>query len=97
MNISPEVVLAISNLVSNLNDKVIMFLSILIVIYLLLKNHMDNKQKRHYFDTMVKEKNKEIEHLADEIRRYRDIYLPKAGFPIKDLEKVASVSKTVDK
>lgn len=97
MTIDVELVNAISHLVSNLNDKVIIFISIVIAGYLLIKNYYDNKQKRYYFDKMLKEKNREIENLADENRRYREIYLPKVGVPVEDMQKASAINATINK
>ena len=97
MQLDVELIQAISQLISNLNDKVIIFIAVLIVIYLLIRAHQDNKQKRHYFDAMLREKNREIERLADENRRYREVYLPKVGLPMEDMQKVSAISATKNK
>ena len=46
---------------------------------------------------MLKEKNREIERLADENRRYREIYLPKVGLPVEDMQKVSAINATLNK
>lgn len=97
MQIDVELVQAISQLVTNLNDKVIIIIAIVIAVYLLIKTKIDNKNKRHYFDAMIKEKNKEIERLADENRRYREVYLPKVGLPVEDMKKASAISATKNK
>lgn len=97
MQIDTELVLAVSQLISNLNDKVIICVAVIIAIYLLIKLFLDNKNKRHYFDVMLKEKNIQIERLADENRRYREVYLPKMGLPIEDMQKASAISATKNK
>lgn len=97
MQVDVELINAISHLVANLNDKVIIFLAVILALYLLIKAVIDNKNKKHYFDVMVREKNREIERLADENRRYREVYLPKVGLPIEDMQKASAISATKNK
>ena len=97
MQVDVELINAISHLVANLNDKVIIFLAVILALYLLIKAVIDNKDKKHYFDVMVREKNREIERLADENRRYREVYLPKVGLPIEDMQKASAISATKNK
>lgn len=97
MQVDVELINAISHLVANLNDKVIIFLAVILTLYLLIKAVIDNKNKKHYFDVMVREKNREIERLADENRRYREVYLPKVGLPIEDMQKASAISATKNK
>lgn len=97
MQVDVELINAISQLVTKLNDKVILSLAFIIVVFLLFKTLLDNKHKRYYFDAMLKEKNREIERLADENRRYREIYLPKVGLPIEDMQKVSAINATLNK
>ncbi len=97
MQVDVELINAISHLVANLNDKVIICLVVILALYLLIKAVIDNKNKKHYFDVMVREKNREIERLADENRRYREVYLPKVGLPIEDMQKASAISATKNK
>ncbi len=97
MQVDVELINAISHLVANLNDKVIIFLAVILALYLLIKAVIDNKNKKHYFDVMVREKNREIERLADENRRYREVYLPKVGLPVEDMQKASAISATKNK
>lgn len=97
MQVDVELINAISHLVANLNDKVIIFLAVILALYLLIKAVIDNKNKKHYFDVMLREKNREIERLADENRRYREVYLPKVGLPVEDMQKASAISATKNK
>ncbi len=97
MQVDVELINAISHLVANLNDKVIICLVVILALYLLIKAVIDNKNKKHYFDVMLREKNREIERLADENRRYREVYLPKVGLPIEDMQKASAISATKNK
>lgn len=97
MQIDAELLNAVANLIANLNDKVIVIIAIIIAVFLLIKNWFDNKNKKYYFDAMLKEKNREIERLADENRRYREVYLPKVGLPVEDMQKVSAISATKNK
>lgn len=97
MQIDAELLNAVANLIANLNDKVIVIIAIIIAVFLLIKNWFDNKNKKYYFDAMLKEKNREIEWLADENRRYREVYLPKVGLPVEDMQKVSAISATKNK
>lgn len=56
MQVDVELINAISHLVANLNDKVIICLVVILALYLLIKAVIDNKNKKHYFDVMVREK-----------------------------------------
>ena len=97
MQVDVELINAISHLVANLNDKVIICLVVILALYLLIKAVIDNKNKKHFFDVMLREKNREIERLADENRRYREVYLPKVGLPIEDMQKASAISATKNK
>lgn len=97
MQVDVEFINAVSQLITKLDDKVILILAVIVVIFLLIKTCLENKQKRYYFDAMLKEKNREIERLADENRRYREIYLPKVGLPVEDMQKVSAINATLNK
>lgn len=74
------------------NPETIKFILLLIVIfciYLTLTKWINFKNDRKYYDSMVKEKNQEIERLADDNRKYREIYLNNIGI---SKEKYDSIS-----
>ena len=56
MQIDAELLNAVANLIANLTDKVIVIIAIIIAVFLLIKNWFDNKNKKYYFDAMLKEK-----------------------------------------
>ena len=56
-----------------------LWLAIIIVIGILLYKIFDDHKFKKYYNDMKNEKNKEIERLADDNRRYRDIYLRGLG------------------
>ena len=93
MSIDAELIEAFSHLLNSMDEKLVVILSIIFCVFLLIKNAADNKNKRHYYDSMLKEKNSEIERLADENRRYRDIYLLKAGLSPEEMNKISAVNE----
>ena len=53
--------------------------AVIVVIGILLYKFFDDLKFKKYYNDMKNEKNKEIERLADDNRRYRDIYLKSLG------------------
>ena len=70
-----KIVEILSQLVLSLGIVRITILVILIYGIFLVNKILKDKNDRSYYDSMLKEKNKNIEQLADDNRRYRDIYL----------------------
>lgn len=61
-----------------ITNKTLIF-SFLLIVGILGYKFLDDRKFRKYYDDMKSEKNKEIERLADDNRRYRDIYLKSIG------------------
>ena len=76
-----------------MNDKLIITLAVILCLFILVRTAIENKSKRHYYDSMLREKNLEIERLADDNRRYRDIYLKNAGLKQEDIDKISAVKE----
>ena len=77
MNNIAEIINAFSNL--EITNQTIVF-AIVIVIGVIVIKVIDDRKFKSYYNSMLKEKNDEIVRLADDNRRYRDIYLTKIGF-----------------
>ena len=78
-------------LLQNFNPsvRVIIFISIFTLIIVILKIY-DEFKCRKYYDDMKNEKNKEIERLADDNRRYRDIYLKGFGLEQEEINELSA-------
>lgn len=51
----------------------------IVLVSQIIQKKLTIKDQRFHYSSMVQEKNKEIERLADDNRRYREIYLPRIG------------------
>lgn len=72
-------------------NKTLIFAVILLVGFLCYKI-LDDKKHFKYYNEMKKEKNKEIERLADDNRRYRDIYLSQQGFSKEEIDSMSAAN-----
>ena len=73
------------------NNKTLIFALILLAGFLCYKFFDDRKHFKYYND-MKNEKNKEIERLADDNRRYRDIYLNQQGFAKEQIDSMSAAN-----
>ncbi len=64
----------------------------IVVVGILGCKFFDDRKQRKYYDDMKAEKNKEIERLADDNRRYRDVYLKSIGMTQEQVD-VASAAQ----
>ena len=83
----------ILNTFSNMqiNNKTLIF-SVIIVIGVLAYKFLDDRKHLKYYNDMKSEKNKEIERLADDNRRYRDIYLAQRGFSQEQIDEMSAAN-----
>ena len=81
-----NLIIAFSNV--NINNKMIVFAALFIVGTLLYK-FMDDWKFSKYYNDMKKQKDKEIERLADDNRRFLEIYLNRFGVDQKQIEKMS--------
>lgn len=84
-----KLIIALSNI--NITTKTLILAFIIIVGFLLYKVFDDFKFKK-YYDDMKNEKNKEIERLADDNRRYRDIYLKSLGIKQEQVDVMSAAN-----
>lgn len=68
-----------------------LWLAIIIVIGVLLYKIFDDHKFKKYYDDMKNEKNKEIERLADDNRRYREVYLKNIGVSQEQIDEMSAV------
>jgi len=68
-----------------------LWLAIIIVIGVLLYKIFDDHKFKKYYDDMKNEKNKEIERLADDNRRYREVYLKNIGVSQEQIDDMSAV------
>lgn len=90
MNNLVDIINALTALFQAVDNKTAIIIIFIVVIYLWLKSYLDSNKQRYYYNQMVQEKNKEIERLADDNRRYREIYLPQVGLSEKELSKISA-------
>ena len=74
-----------------MTNKTILF-AIVMVIGVHGYKFLDDHKFRKYYDDMKSEKNKEIERLADDNRRYRDIYLKSLGFNQEQVDVISAAN-----
>lgn len=81
-----NLIIAFSNV--NINNKMIVFAALFVVGTLLYK-FMDDWKFSKYYNDMKKQKDKEIERLADDNRRFLEIYLNRFGVDQKKKKKMS--------
>lgn len=59
-------------------------------IALMIFKFFEDKKFNKYYEDMKNEKNKEIERLADDNRRYRDIYLKFKGIEQSEIDELSA-------
>jgi hypothetical protein len=74
-----------------INNKTVMLASIIAIGVFIRKFFSDRKFDKYYND-MKQEKNKEIERLADDNRRYRDIYLSSLGIKQAEINQISAAN-----
>ena len=74
-----------------ITTKTIIF-AIMVGIGIIIVKFIDDNKFNKYYNDMKNEKNKEIERLADDNRRYRDIYLKSLGIDQKQIDDMSAVS-----
>lgn len=81
------------DLISKIHPDVytIICLTVLFIGVIILKI-IDDKKHRSYYDSMLEEKNREIERLADDNRRYRDKYLSNIGFNKEQIDNMTAAN-----
>lgn len=84
-----NLIIAFGNI--NINNKMIIFAAI-VVIGALLYKFMDDWKFSKYYNDMKKQKDKEIERLADDNRRFLEIYLSRLGVDQKQIEKMTATN-----
>ena len=67
-------------------------LAVALVIGLIIYKVIDDKKQLRYYNDMKAEKNKEIECLADDNRRYRDIYLKGLGISQEQVNEMSAAN-----
>ena len=67
-------------------------LAVALVIGLIIYKVIDDKKQLKYYNDMKAEKNKEIERLADDNRRYRDIYLKGLGISQEQVNEMSAAN-----
>ena len=75
----------------NVTNKTLGFAFLIIIAFITCKI-LDDRKFKKYYDDMKKEKNKEIERLADDNRRYRDIYLKSLGISQEQIDKMSAAN-----
>lgn len=69
-----------------------LLLAFIIVIGILVYKFLDDRKHIKYYEDMKSEKNKEIERLADDNRRYRDIYLKSFGLTQEQINQISAAN-----
>lgn len=67
-------------------------LAVALVVGLIIYKVIDDKKQLKYYNDMKAEKNKEIERLADDNRRYRDIYLKGLGISQEQVNEMSAAN-----
>ena len=67
-------------------------LAVIILVGVFVVKYFDDRKFNNYYQSMLKEKNKEIEQLADDNRRYREVYLTKLGVNQEDIKNLSASS-----
>lgn len=75
----------------NINQYTIAF-AIIVVLGILIVKYFDDRKFNNYYQSMLKEKNQEIKRLADDNRRYREVYLTKLGVSQEDIKNLSASS-----
>lgn len=88
-----NLVKVLSDLVKSLGIVNIIWLVILIYAIYMINKIIQDKKDRYYYENMLKEKNANIEQLADDNRKYRDIYLKELKNIRPDLYEEMSAEK----
>lgn len=86
-------VLALSNI--TVSKETVCLVGILIL-GLIISKISDDKRFKKYYDDMKNEKNKEIERLADDNRRYREIYLSSLGMSKQQVDDMSAAKMKGD-
>lgn len=80
-------------LLSRINiDVYTIIFAFVVVVGVIICKVIDDRKHRDYYDSMLEEKNREIERLADDNRRYRDIYLNKVGFNKEQIDSMSAAN-----
>lgn len=70
-----EIIQTFQSVIITLGVRNIVLLVIIFYVIFLVNKYLKEKRERYYYDTMIREKNQNLEQLADDNRLYRDIYL----------------------
>ena len=93
LNDLTNLLVAFSNI--NVTNQAIL-LALIIVIAVIVYKIIDDRKFKKYYDDMKNEKNKEIERLADDNRRYRDIYLNNIGIAQEQINQMSAANMNGD-
>lgn len=85
--------LALSNITIS---KETLYLVIVLVVAIVVVKVIDDIKFHKYYNDMKEEKNKEIEHLADDNRRYREIYLSSLGMSKQQVDDMSAAKMKGD-
>jgi len=64
---------------------------IILCVILIVSKIYDNSRFSKYYEDMKNQKDKEIERLADDNRRYRDVYLVNKGLSQKEIDDLSAL------
>ena len=67
-------------------------LAVVIMIGVVIIKFVDDYKFNKHYNDMKNEKNKEIERLADDNRRYRDVYLQNLGINQQQIDNMSAVT-----
>ena len=85
--------LALSNITIS---KETLYLVIVLVVAIVVVKVIDDIKFHKYYNDMKEEKNKEIERLADDNRRYREIYLSSLGMSKQQVDDMSAAKMKGD-
>lgn len=86
--INAETINALMNFVKLIGFQNFIILILVIMLIVIAISIKDSISRRFYYNDMKKAKNEEIERLADDNRRYREIYLKNQGLKDKEIRKL---------
>lgn len=90
MSETADVVNAVANLISVLGLQKSLLIVVVCFIFVMIMNHIKSKRERFYYESMEKSKTMEIQRLADDNRRYREVYLAKLGYNQDEIDKISA-------
>ena len=82
LKIIVDIINSIKELILAIGIVPVFWLLVLLFVMHLVSKYLKERKDNFYYNSMIKEKNQNIELLADDNRRYREIYLKNiAGLP----------------